>query len=520
MRRSPSKVALSVISLLLGCQSLPPTSEMNQPNIIPHYVVIDRDGFARGPNHEKFSTADLENHLRATVFKELTARAEALSNCEPKPACASIKVLLFVHGGMNGYDDDFVRMRRLIDRDSPSNLPGILSRTETHYFPIFLNWNSEPFDSTIDDLFGIRFGKRTSLAMTLTTAPFVVLGRIVKSIASIPVSLVHISYNVAEAYGGTREAGDSGCAIFDAVVYAPLLPFYLLTTPVLEGFGTPAWDIMNRRAELAVATRLPEDSIHAQEGAARTFVRLLMEQGQVLPVKLEVTLVGHSMGTIIINQLMPLIEAQANSYVRHIVYIAPAAKLENVNDHVIPYLQKHPNAHFFTFVLNRRDEAREVAKDGLIWFLPRGSLLAWIDTFFEPAYTIHEETAGRIANLNQFFDCDWDDRIPSDRCTHVRIAAMATKSDVRFGYRERLMHDTSPFPKGQNHIYETVRPMNSQIVAREHGDFTESRYLGQVLCRVDENAFKHSLCTTSLNNYPPVENKRLRFCEIPFGFRH
>ena len=510
-----------LIGTLLGCQSLPPKAQMGQDNLLPHYVVIDRDGFARGPDHEKFSTAALETHLRNTMFRELTLAAERIQNCSPKPSCSTpLKVLVFVHGGMNGYDDDFERMRRLMEQDEGTQLPGLLSPSRTNYFPIFINWNSEPVNATIDDLFNIRFAHRQPLWLTIPTAPFVMLSRVLKSVANVPVSLLHIGYNVKEAFAGAIEAGDSHvCAIADSLAYGTLLPFYTVTTPLLEGFGTPAWDIMKRRAELTVATRLPEDTEHAREGAARTLVRMLMQHGFQLPVKMEVTLVGHSMGSIILNRLLPLINANANSFVRHIIYLAPAANLEDVNDYVIPYLHGHDETDFSSFMLNRRDEAREIAKGGWVWFLPRGSLLAWIDTFFETTTTLHEETAGRITNINSFFACDWQDRQSAGTCADMASLLTEGQPATQFGYRERVMKATSPFPPGRVHLYEAVRPLDKQSAAQEHGDFTQSRYLGHVLCRVNQGAFEDQLCTTTLSRYSPIEDTRPRVCGIPMGLR-
>jgi hypothetical protein len=511
----------SAVCLVLthaGCHSLPPKNQMSQENLKPHYILIDRDGFARNPNHEIMTTADLQNYVLDNIVSKLREGMQRIKECSPKPGCITpLKVLIFVHGGMNGYDQDFERMRRLLEQDETTRLPGLLSSGISDYFPIFINWNSDPLDSTVDDLFNIRFGKRQKSwqrLLTVPTAPFIILSRVLKSISTLLVSFIHLGYNVKEAYAGAIEAGDPHvCAIADGLLFVPFLPFYAISTPLLEGFGTPAWEIMKRRAELAVASRLPEDTENAQEGAARTLIRTLMQNSQLDEVGLEVTLVGHSMGSIVINRLLPFIEAKGNSSLKHIVYLAPAASIEDVNDYVIPYLFSHQNTHFSSFVLNRRDEAREVAIDGRIWFLPRGSLLAWIDTFFEPASTLHQETSGRVTNINTFFACDWQDRPLDDSCPNKFNTLIEDNGVVHFGYRERKFQSIATFPQGRMHLYEAVRPLNTQSGPHEHADFTKSRYLGQALCRIDENAFPYRVCRTSVEAYHPVEVKRPRLCD-------
>src|SRR5690242_8795692 len=303
MKDAMVKTALLLFMIVAGCQNLPAVSESEQAHLLPHYIFIDRDGFALAPNQTPLTTPEFRDHLTKTILSGLGKRAQALKDCSEE-RCRTLKLLVFVHGGMNGYDDDFARMRRFLETDSGTrHLPGLFTASSTEYYPIFINWNSEPVDATIDDLFRIRFAERHSLWLTIPTLPFVLIGRTAASIGDMPVSLVHIGFNIKEAFLGALESGDSkACAVADTIAYAPLLPVYAVTAPLLEGFGTPAWKIMKRRAELAVANRLPQNEPGAVEGAARTLMATLAEYVKTLPVPVEVTLVGHSMGSILLNR--------------------------------------------------------------------------------------------------------------------------------------------------------------------------------------------------------------------------
>jgi hypothetical protein len=63
-----------------------------------------------------------------------------------------VRLLFFVHGGLNTYRAEFQRMLDLMNKET-GPFP------KTTYYPIFINWNSALFDSVIDDLFLVRLGR-------------------------------------------------------------------------------------------------------------------------------------------------------------------------------------------------------------------------------------------------------------------------------------------------------------------------------------------------------------------------
>src|SRR5439155_20196527 len=119
------------------------------------------------------------------------------------------------------------------------------------------------------------------------------------------------------------------------------------------------------------------------------FVKMLAGE-----TNLEVTLVGHSMGTIILNRVVR--DSEINF--ANIVYMGAACSVEDFSRSVLPFMEKHPDTQFYNLTLHPVAEAGE-------WYPwladlpPRGSLLIWIDNFLSNPVTEQERTLGRWRNL-------------------------------------------------------------------------------------------------------------------------
>ena len=533
----PSKFLYVLLVLLAfhvaGCSGLPSRYKSEDEKYLPHYLFVDRDGHAKRTDGSGMHKLALQEHLDKHFFKDIGDRMQALRSQCKADRCPPLQLLIYIHGGMNGYNAAFDRMQRLLHHDAHDATPkGLLNPHNTSYYPFFINWNSEPIDSMVDDLFNIRFGERQSLAVTVPTMPFVLLGRLAGSVGSVPVSLAAMGSNIQESFAGAIEQGDGvGCALADAMAYAPVFPLYAVTAPLLEGFGTPAWATMKRRAELAVESRLPAES-KSSEGAVRTVFNAMIRHlkaktedgGPIIPV--EITLVGHSMGTMILNRLLPLIDTSQHITVKHIVYMAAAAPIDELDQMVVPFLERHQEATLWIFNLNRRDEAREIALGGYIFFMPRGTLLAWIDTFFEPSMTIGQMTQGRVENMNTFYRCDLTangDEAPGcpPEATSKPLALSSRRAVPFSGFIERQITHNAPFPLHQVRLFETSRELGHNNAPETHGDFSQSRYLGQVLCQVDATALEQSICQKRLRDFdPPLrEERNIRACGVFTPFR-
>ena len=172
-------------------------------------------------------------------------------------------------------------------------------------------------------------------------------------------------------------------------------PFKLLSAPVIDAFGSSAWDVMLRRTDLLFH---PEDESTSLiptdddlKGLPYFFDSLEKTIGK--EKNWEITLVGHSMGTIVANKIIK--EFGDKLPIKKIVYLASADTIQNYEEAVYPYLKSHENTDIYHFVLHPVAEESEQ-----FWYLPpRGSLLVWIDNFLSKPLSSKQRTAGRYDNL-------------------------------------------------------------------------------------------------------------------------
>jgi len=119
--------------------------------------------------------------------------------------------------------------------------------------------------------------------------------------------------------------------------------------------------------------------------------------------RLAITLVGHSMGTIIIDRLL---RYAPNLQVKNIVFMAAANTVEDYRDTVDAYLDRHHGngsgedgegvTNMYHLVLH---PLAEVGEQGVLDLAPRGSLLIWIDNYFTDPPTPLGRRAGRFSNI-------------------------------------------------------------------------------------------------------------------------
>jgi hypothetical protein len=123
------------------------------------------------------------------------------------------------------------------------------------------------------------------------------------------------------------------------------------------------------------------------------------EEGKAgCPERLEVSLVGHSMGTIIIDRLL---RYAPNLQVKNIVFMGAATTVEDYRDTVDAYLDRHRSdkgggPNMYHLVLH---PLAEVSEQGFWDLSPRGSLLIWIDNYFTDPPTPLGRRAGRFLNI-------------------------------------------------------------------------------------------------------------------------
>jgi len=147
-------------------------------------------------------------------------------------------------------------------------------------------------------------------------------------------------------------------------------------------------------------------------------------------------LIGHSMGTIVINDAY---RECPNLAARNIVYMAAACSIRDFQVSTGRYIDKNPRVNFYNLCLHPRAELEE----SHAWGTPvRGSLLVWIDEFFQSPESFGDRTLGTFENAVIAYKL-----LP--QTSHVRLKAFPFEAD-----------QTSP----------------GVGVPRNHGDFTSFKF--------------------------------------------
>lgn len=379
-------------------------------------------------------------------------------------------LFVFVHGGLNTQSGSVERARVL--------RPLMLA---DGYYPIFINWQSSLVSSYFEHLFFVRQGRDegwagvpwfpvvllSDVARTLARAPLG-LGRLAESMwASLPFTWTDeqaAAQSTAKAALGEfgkalRPPSDradpnaaapeietfpikvgSDCRSFGQQAWS--LSTWILTSPIkivtgllVDGFGTPAWEMMLRRTHLLFAEEErylaggigatnalhPVDvdganEAHANVGTMLEAARLAWLFDEAVARRERWTppnggpppriiACGHSMGAIVLNELVRrdtrrMLSADepgtAEPLFDDLVYMAPACSVADFVDTITPYLELAKDARVHVLVLHPRAEVNE---SNAFELAPRGSLIDWIDQFLSHPTDGRERRVGSFIQL-------------------------------------------------------------------------------------------------------------------------
>lgn len=247
-----------------------------------------------------------------------------------------------------------------------------------------------------------------------------------------------IYYNVAlpQDFRGTREISLENA--FKEALYVLLTPVCGVATIFLDPIGKTTWENMVRRAlssihradEFLVCEGKQDNDPQCMERAKKEnerleyphgsggFSKLFQEledcfakrsaeqttgagraclrgkDGESVLDGVKVTLIGHSMGTIIFNELASL---YPNIPYENIVYMASASSIRHFMDTIMPLVRSRQCVKFHSLMLHPLAEARERSfHQGAA---PSGTLLEWIDEMYEPSVTPLDRTLGKWRNI-------------------------------------------------------------------------------------------------------------------------
>jgi hypothetical protein len=197
--------------------------------------------------------------------------------------------------------------------------------------------------------------------------------------------------------------------------YGLTFPTKMLTSPLIDAFGSAGWQNMSRRTQTIVEGASDfevgqgniQDYVNrgAPGGLDALFRRLASRQKDERfgHPAYEITLVGHSMGSMVLNEALrrqTRREADGGDElpVTRIVYMAAACSIRDFSDSVVPFLVAHKRTRFYNLCLH---PTAELIESNAFDIPPRGSLLLWIDDFLTEPSTPLDRTLGRWENIVQ-----------------------------------------------------------------------------------------------------------------------
>lgn len=413
-----SKLWIVFCFFLSGCA----TTQHPEPNkgfeARLHAIYIDQFGNIKAPD-SALKDGSIEALPRAAQDDEKYVDEMIANFLEERqrrrPPLPDLKLTVFVHGGLNTFQNFWGRANRYSE-----------AMLQDGQYAVFVGWNSGPFSNYFDHLFRIRKGERRPF-LGPVSAPFVLIEDVARSIAHLPAAwymsvmdplaiTIPVEISQEQDYDARRRRLDQlTFAVHSAPpytgtgvggTYATIInPVKLVTAPFVDGLGAGSWDSMLRRTDLVLSKAAAFEGKLTPEAAtdfSDTAVTLLLKKIEVLSGELQkhgqppihVNLIGHSMGTIIVNNILA---RHPRLNVDNVVFMGAAARIKDVENGVVPWLvREHNEAQFFNLSL---DPYREMSENTYYDLFPRGSLLHWIDNIFGEVNSFKDRTAGGWWNI-------------------------------------------------------------------------------------------------------------------------
>jgi len=184
-------IALVLCLLLSGCGTI-------HTRYTNRMVLVHKDGYAMDTRRERILEFDSPNQIEK--FRGTTWAHDILQGVDDEAERRSregrvLKLLVYVHGGLNTYSKEMVRTAKLVEAARTGTIggdgDGRGDRKVPHlaaYYPLFINWNSDLLESVWDDLFEIQSGERRPYYGYLAAAP-AVAARLASGVEHLPTSI-------------------------------------------------------------------------------------------------------------------------------------------------------------------------------------------------------------------------------------------------------------------------------------------------------------------------------------------
>lgn len=340
----------------------------------------------------------------------------------------TVKLAIFIHGGLNTLNSSEKRAEGLLK-----------DFREDGYQPIFIHWRSGFFTTYREHLFNHRQGEHWNFWGPVGF-PFVLVADMGRSVFRLPLFISYQTSSYLKAVdadklltpltGGIfRFPGEKNAETishhllhdslvdyavgydhrsgwrkgFQTLTSGVCLGLSLVTSPLFDGMGTPAWEVMKRRTELLMYTSYPihdfasvDDYERQKEGALSLFMERLTQTIDSLKAAgktVHPILIGHSMGAIVSNHIL---SGWPEINFDKVIFMGAACTIKDFQQSVLPYLRDHPRTQFYNYTLHPKAEALESHGFG---FGGSGSLLIQIDNLYERPISENTRVLGKWQNL-------------------------------------------------------------------------------------------------------------------------
>jgi hypothetical protein len=423
------------------------------PGLERHVVFINEDGQLVAPTNGLPEINKPHEYLTNLISSIATSQFHTGNTRQ---------VMIFVHGGLNDPTDTL---------QSATNL---IAAIQTNAYPIFVVWNSGLGSCYWDHLCRIRQGRvEPNCFWRIVTCPAYLLVDIGRGITRTPVvwyyqcrndmSLLADTFSISQKLTpeqklnnlknlslfsesgtprtqslnislGPDHIDDHWCdRALRVTAYCLTWPFKLLTAPLIDAMGKAAWENMSRRTQTAFctpkyysspsSTNTPVTIGKPSDAGLSLFFNDLDTFLHTAGTNCELTIIGHSMGAMIINKAL---RQTPSLTIRNIVYMAPACSFRDFQTSVLPYLHANPQTQFYCLGLHPRNERREMH-----WYYgevaPLGSLLAWIDNYYTLPKIVPDLTLGSFDNL---YDCAAS--LPTNVLSQLHFKFFPTYCDTNY----------------------------------------------------------------------------------------
>lgn len=391
------------------------------PQAAEHVLAVDNSGAAIDPwaPAGEVDKLDFAAHVRR-LFTAFADYSEAR-----RRAGRSARLLFYVNGGLNGND---TALRRAVEQAPCMRRAG--------YFPVFLIWNSDFTDSYWEQISHVRHGRRydaprpttpiyflADVGQGIARAPATYLNMLGEFLETSEVSLMSLidgedpvgikdSTPLRVRYDGPEQPLER--FVGHAALFAVTAPLKFVATPFVDAFGKTAWENMVRRTrntlrrpqefeperrDLAEMARYPKGTggfskLFAElERCVRRDAECLVGARGASFADVRITLIAHSLGGIIVNEL---IRSYDEVPYREVVYMGAANSIRQFLETAAPVMDSQLGLQVYNLMLHPVADSREVTGQGLA---PSGSLLQWVDEMYEGPPAMLDRTFGKWVNV-------------------------------------------------------------------------------------------------------------------------